>query len=280
VELQCWDPIRREKLAGVRVDREGVGAAALSPDGRTLVAVGKAAIRVWDVATGRQRATFTRPPRNGSCCAAVSPDGRTLAYLRHERNNEVHWELTVWDLVAGRERFTSSGVFHDEAPDNGSYISYSAFLTFSPDGKVLVGKACPTAVHLWAVDTGEALTPLPAEGWDVSGGAFRPDGEILALACGRTVRLWDLAKNQEHTRLRGHADTVSALAFSPDGRTLATGSWDRTVRLWDVASGMEQVSFSSWGDDVTGVAFSTDGRRLVAADANGTIRVWEAIRPP
>jgi WD40 repeat protein len=173
---------------------------------------------------GRQRAVFAYPPKGGPYhCLAVSPDGGTLAILRHEKNDarsEMRWELTVWDLVAGRERFTARGVYHEKRVDN---VFVGAFLTFRPDGKVLVGKACPTAVQLWAVDTGEELTPIPAEGWDVRGGAFRPDGEILALACGRTVRLWDLTKNQECACLRGRTDQVASMAFSPDGRTLATG---------------------------------------------------------
>jgi WD40 repeat protein/tRNA A-37 threonylcarbamoyl transferase component Bud32 len=283
-DVQCWDLIRREKPTVVHEERKAFLAAALSPDGHTLVAVGEDAIRVWDVPTGRQRAVFTHPYKGGRYyCPAVSPDGRTLAFLCHESNinapappgkAEWHWELTVWDLVAGQERFTARGVFH------GEQVFEGAFLTFHPDSKVLVGKACPTAVQLWAIDTGEELTSIPAEGWDVRGGAFRPDGEILALACGRTVRLWDLTKNQECACLRGHTDTVATLAFSPDGRTLATGGRDRTVRLWDVASGMEQAALSGWTDSVKGVAFSTDGRRLVAADTNGTIRVWEAVFPP
>jgi WD40 repeat protein len=278
-EVQCWDLIGRKKSTVFRVANQA--AAALSPDGHTLVSVGEDTMGVWDVGTGRQRAVFPYPRKKGChCYTAVSPNGRALAMLNYEKNEarlEMRWDLTMWDLVAGRERFTVRGVYHEERVTS-SFVG--AFLTFRPDGKVLVGNLCPTAVQFWTVDTGEELTPLRKEGWDVRGGAFRPDGKVLALACGRMVRLWDLTKNQECGCLPGHTDIVTALGFSPDGRTLATGGEDRTVRLWDVASGLEQASLSGWRDWVCDVAFSTDGRHLVAADSTGTVRVWEAVFPP
>jgi WD40 repeat protein len=74
-----------------------------------------------------------------------------------------------------------------------------------------------------------------AEGWQVNGVAFSPDGTLLATGSQDGIaRVWDVAGGKERGKFSGHEDVVSSVAFSPNGKWLASGSWDNTIRMWSL----------------------------------------------
>jgi RNA polymerase sigma factor (sigma-70 family) len=220
---------------------------AFTPDGRTLLSLDHrdAAVRVWDVASGKERRqfravrdserTWSYPVRG----AVLSPDGKTLAarYRRADDTTALFGDTVVrlWDVAAGRELHELKG-----------HINEVLGLAFSPDGRLLVTcgenpiaggrRPSPTdRVFVWDVATGQRLAVLP-EGLPLGAGcvAFSPDGRSLATASADgVIRLWEVAGWGVRAEFRGHRDRVSALAFAPDGRLLS-GSIDTTVLAWDV----------------------------------------------
>ena len=90
------DPALRRVLTG----GTSLAAVAAAPDGSWLASGGHdGAVRIWDVATGRERAKLTG--HTGPVAAvAVAPDGSWLASCGRDR------KVRIWDVATGRERAT------------------------------------------------------------------------------------------------------------------------------------------------------------------------------
>jgi WD40 repeat protein len=251
---------RLERSAGVLMAHRSVGAAAFSPDGRTL-AVADGAVRLWDVAARRP---LGDPLGHHILSAAFSPDGHTLASAGDDGT------VRLWDVATRREL----------GPPLEGHKGAVTHVAFSPDGDMLASAGYDDkTVRLWdAVTRRPVGTPLKGHTGRVTDVAFSPDGRTLASAGDQTVRLWDVvARRERGAPLRGHLEAFG-VAFSPDGRTLASvgDAHDGSVLLWDLAAHPPRShAFRGSTNAVSKVAFSPDGRTLAAGGTGNTVRLWD-----
>jgi WD40 repeat protein len=131
-DIRLWDVPGGKPTGRLGSRGRGAGAAAFSPDGRTLAAGDGWWLRLWDLRTGKEKAAYRCDGRVSA--VAFHPDGRRV--VTAERDGPVR----LWDVAAGKVLVTFSG--HGTA-------------ALSPDGKVLAtGSDERTAVLLWAVPDG------------------------------------------------------------------------------------------------------------------------------
>jgi RNA polymerase sigma factor (sigma-70 family) len=163
-----WSAVVREVATGRELvtlpqpDQFG-HVMALTPNGQCLLAsthtpspdsradnTGPVTLRLWELATGKQRLTFTGAGAGEPDFArlAVAPDGRTLATVRRD-----HF-IQLWDLATGKQLLRRTG--YDISVDS---------LAFSPDGKLLATGHQDSAILLWDVAAAyeRRPRPLPAE---------------------------------------------------------------------------------------------------------------------
>ena len=263
-QLSVWDVAGGQARWSVAEPKLMAMSVSFSPDGR-LVAAGfghylgfyrargddAGKVKIWDVAGGREKSTFSGPP-GGVNKIAFHPDGRRLAVAGSGVTQ-------IWDIVA--EAKVRDLVGHDR------WVLSAAF---SPDGRWLATGGWDRTVKLRRADTGaEERTIFAHEGY-VLDLAFSPDSRHLATTSeDRSVRLWEVPSGRRVATFHGHTDFVQAVAFRPDGRELATASLDGSVKVWDLRTS-RPVVFDGHSGMVDSLAFRRDGRRIVSGGESQT----------
>jgi RNA polymerase sigma factor (sigma-70 family) len=246
---------------------------AFSPDGKKLAGSGwESAVRVWDVATGREEGAASAPGHTGWVYAVVAlPDGKTVVSAGSDR------QVLVWDAPGGR--LLRRLVGHMERVN---------CLALSPDGKTVASGGRDQMVILWDIPSGTKLGTIKVGG-AVKSLAFSPDGRRLGSASGNDLydgwvtevpghgaAVWEVATQKRLLRLEGHTGGVNTIAFSPDGKQVATGGNDRTVRFWDSNTGKELRQLPVQAMAVDCLAYSPDGATLATGGGGGVSHLWEA----
>ncbi|QJW97138.1 sigma-70 family RNA polymerase sigma factor [Frigoriglobus tundricola] len=240
---------------------------AFSGDGQSVVMHFNDAFELWDLKT---RAVKLKVP-NGAVKfkepialnktdaghAVVSPDGKTLAVAQPEART-----FQLWDVASKKELppvadpFTTGEVH---------------VLTFSPDGRQVVGSIPGGPLRVWDVATGAKVRDYRTDNNGPPSCAFTPDGKRLAFGQLDHVVVFDTATGKPVHDFGGHSGTVWNLAFTPDGR-LVSGS--REGLVWDPRTGRELGGLPG---HLQGLAVSRDGRQIATSGTDKKVRLRDAV---
>ncbi len=238
-------------------------------DGKRMARVEYAgAVRVWDVASGKERPPLASPAGAGPLYAKLAPDGKTLVAVEdfdHEAGRPQKRATVAWDLPAGRRRLV---------------IDADGVSEFSPDGRTAAvgnyaGFSGRLAERLIDLATGKELARLdaPGDGRSPSVTGFSPDGSIVAVRLGGKLgapvdigfrdakTLADLGRFTAPGDPKGYGYAHGQ--FLPDGRHYLVSDPRGTLHLWDLAQ--KKVARTIAGEVAAfRTAVSPDGRTLAA----------------
>jgi WD40 repeat protein len=261
-----------------QADPKRIRSLEFTSDGKKLLSSGtEGAAKLWDVATGKQVATFTgsgKPKdRLGTITwPALSPDGKILATA------ELDSSIRLYDVATGKKLATLT------QPENGP----RAFLLFSRDGKTLLSLGLWGRHYLWNLETKKARVIMPAldglkdekRGNYMTVGTVDPKGQPLLLVREHprspNFELWTTDSVQhpavtfpdpipeDDNRFPSGAPT-NCFTFSPDCKTIASAHADSSVRLWDAATGKNTATFQKLPGRAESLAFSPDGKVVAVA---------------
>jgi WD40 repeat protein len=182
--FKVWDVPTLRELIILEGYGSHFGAAAFSPDGRTLVIPewNEPSITLWQTSALRDgRADKPTKTLMGHSeyinAIAFSPDGTTLA------SGSSDTTIRLWDLATKSETATLTG-----------HTSNVHCLAFSPDGRTLASGGNDGTVRLWNLVLNKQVAVLEGHGSAVWKVAFSPDGQTLAsTSLDATIKLWRAA---------------------------------------------------------------------------------------
>lgn len=140
-----------------------VDLCSFSPDGRGILATSKYDRRpkLWEVATGHERATLTGHDGWVTACA-FSPDGCTLVSASRDET------LKLWDTRVSHPHRTSVG-----------HTSHLTAVAISLDGATTATGSQDATLKLWDTATDRPRATLSGHAYYVGCCAFSPDGHSL-----------------------------------------------------------------------------------------------------
>lgn len=242
-------------LAGELVGHESaVTAVRISPDGALAVtAASDKTVRVWDLATRRQRAVLGK----------------------HRK------QVLALDLDAPRDRVWSGG--HDGRLNAWSPASAELVKTIDLGGSVTSVAVRSQDGVVAATTVGSGLAILEPDGNEITrvgqgarvigSATWAADGSFLLASSGGAATVWAAEGWEPVRQLTTGAGSIWPVALSPDGSRIALG-WDHHVGLWSADESEPAAVIDGLPKGVYGLSFSHDGRLLAMAAADGRVRVW------
>jgi WD40 repeat protein len=157
--VRMWDVATGKEIRKFALPGRGVGASALSPDGRALATENDdQTVSVWEIASGKERGRFGKP--------TAPPKAQP---------------------VAGRV-VNVGGAAAIRAPIGGSALA------FSPDGALLVCKGPASSLCIWEVATDREIAKFKGHQGPITAAAFTPDGKAVASGSSdTTILVWNVA---------------------------------------------------------------------------------------
>jgi WD40 repeat protein len=230
-DLRLWD-VQAWKEHATLVGNAGcVNGVDFSPDATLLVTNGyDRTLRLWDVATGDQRALVSGAT-SSRAARAFAPNGKLIAFLSFDSG-----PLMAWDLGTGHSRR-----FFPELP-------FITCLAFDPAGWTLavVTPGEPDILLLDATTGGiQAKLKAPARSAELAHSipwylSYSRDGCGLAGSWNTgSIEVWDVTARRLRFSIPGRYDWPQRVALRPDGGLLASGDFGGTLTLRDGHTGHE-----------------------------------------
>jgi WD40 repeat protein len=265
--IWCWDKDTGKELWHRRLESAAALWPRLSSDGTTLVTnEASGTVRVWDVATGKQRSSFRPSTVGHDGAAAVSPDGKTVATTTEGIFSS---SVVLWDSATGKQA--------SDLPGHAAGITAAAF---SPDGATIYTIGRDRTLRTWDPASGRQRAQFPVE--PATSLAVAGDGTTLFVAGEKTtrVRVLDARSGKEQRQFATFTGPLLGLTLGADGKQLFAGGRDRAggdlIRILDVGSGEKVREFAAGTLDLEQFAVRPDGKAVATTHFGRRVRLWDA----
>jgi WD40 repeat protein/serine/threonine protein kinase len=270
--VRLWDTSRSRYIAAFKCPH--AFWMGLSKDGKTLVAVSRNRVHIWDLAGASEKQVL-----QGHAAAVsgvvFSPDGQLLATCGRDHKIKV-WSPVTGTLLKELDEFSTA----------------VESLSFSPDSRILAaGIHGDGKIFFYDVESWKLLAVMqPLVGSRVSSIAFSADGQYFAAAGPNGLILWRVVRDGgtisfEHVNRLSHG-FFGSICFSRDGNWLAwvhsdSGPEKPRIYVWDLrraqphAVSRARITLAAATTNIMG--FCANSNQLVFVSDQKAIAVWDLI---
>jgi WD40 repeat protein len=274
-QLKLWDVAAGKEIASLPKYPDALSALAFSADGKRLASGDYGWVRVWDVNTYKEIASFKG--LHQVSVVAFNRDGTRLAAVGGE-------QAKLWEVASGKEL---ASLQHHVPVYGGPGMAFSRDLT-------TLAARNYQEIDLWDTATGKEKATLSEHRGEVGCMVWIADDKTLIASSTRyygkdykwlgDVKLWDVASGKERATLRGPFGRVLAIAPSPDGKTLGLLDSpelhaEADLKLVDVDTGRQRVLPVPSGCSFLSLHFTPEGKLLVTGTSVDALRLWEVALP-
>ncbi len=249
-----------------------LASVSYSPDGETIAtgsityplsisiwSANENSIRLWDVSTGKTKATLYGHKSNVSSVAFHPYEPIVAASVNKGA-------VVLWDTISYKPLWTIP-----------TEITQTKQVAYSPNGRILV-TGDSSAIRLWDFSRRELITEIPHPSAIGTNIVFSPDGRLIASVSGsQQLYIWNLYTEERTIINTGHTYRYVKITFSPDGKTLISAGdrKDGTIRFWDSSNGDLKTILKGMANGIDDLKFSPDGDTLATLGVDGTILFWD-----
>lgn len=270
---RVWDVRTHRQIKAIddSADDNVLLDAQFSPDGKEIVTAGELTVKIWALATGKQRFSLSSNLGFGPLDVSFSPDGREVV------GTDEDGSAKLWNATNGK------GIAQ-LTPSTGDFVLFTA--AFSPNGKQVLTGGADGVVRIWDVATHKTIRSLGRRGSDtILQAGYSPDGKsIVTASAGGAVKVWNSSTGKLIAVLpdAGGSNRLDSVTFSPNDQLAVTGSHFGVITIWKSSAGSSgkvawkplNVIAVPENDAVNGVAFNTKGTELATANQSGWAYLW------
>ena len=269
--------IRRLPRPGIRVALSSDGTLAVTTDPLSSVA------HVFDVATGKQLASFHPAYNGGVTCIAWAPNDSVIAQCdaQSTATSSAPGSLDLWDPLTGKllysdhsPHFIGSVAF---SPDSQEYVYTTTNGASSRSTAAIARANGAPGTFVDATSTGARVIAFPGS---ASAAAFSPVGDEVAYA---TVgdglgHVYNFASGL-NVPLAGSTAVLNSIRFNSAGTYVVTGSDDGIARVYNASTGSSLEQLADDAGPVMTASFGLDDTEIATTSTDGEVRLWASPEP-
>jgi WD40 repeat protein len=262
-----------------------VNALAYNPEGTRLASSSKdGTVRVWDLANGREIATYRGHNEQAGDPTAGTTNVFAVADVAFHPKEKIiasvaGTQVHLWDPETGKKSKVLVDIGKTDKPLKA--------LAFSPDGKFLAVGGDDGILRVVESDTGKATYTSPTRNARIEKVAYSPNGNMIVVGDSNSQVAVYAPKqaNQLSMTVQGvDLGEVQGVAFTSDNGGVLTCGRDGKARLTagpkpDGTSAGNTATrlreFVGHTGAVTGIALIPNTSYMVTAGEDKTVRVWE-----